>query len=352
MLVIVGTTLALASTLLIYLSSKNYWNIVAQKIIFDIKFYLLGAKENLQDLLQARYNKTDLPCKTGMIAIVTGGSRGIGVAVVKMLLECNMTVIIGCRKIEAGENVVKKIREFGINKGEAKIYKLDNASLKSVREFVNNVKKEYQKINILINNAGVMFTPYMETNEGFEQQWGVNYLSHFLLTALLMPLLCNGGSTNKNSRVINVSSCGHLLGSINFDDINYRKTFISSAAYAQSKLAQIIFTKTLQDIAEKKNLPLRSYAVHPGIVNTDLFENSLLYKFKWLMNIFLKTPEQGAITTVYTSISDEVDSLGGSYFSNCIECPVHPLANDKLVREKLLKLSLEQVELVDFLQYL
>ncbi|XP_044003187.1 retinol dehydrogenase 11 [Aphidius gifuensis] len=350
MFVVVATTLALATSLLVYLSSKKYWNIIAQKIIIDIKFNLLGAKENLRDILQAKYNKTDLPCKSGMIAIVTGGSRGIGLAVVKMLLECNMTVIIGCRRIEAGEKAVKNIRELGVIKGKARIYKLDNSSLKSVREFVDKVKQEYEKINILINNAGVMFTPYMETSEGFEYQWGVNYLSHFLLTALLMPLLCN--DAKKISRVINVSSCGHLLGNINFDDINYRQTFMSNAAYAQSKLAQVIFTKILQDIADRKNLPIRSYAVHPGIVNTDLFENSLLYKFKWFMNIFLKTPEQGAVTIVYTSISDKIENLGGSYFSNCIKSPVHPLADDKLIREKLLKLSLQQVELVDFLQYL
>ncbi|KAF7995071.1 hypothetical protein HCN44_004543 [Aphidius gifuensis] len=320
MFVVVATTLALATSLLVYLSSKKYWNIIAQKIIIDIKFNLLGAKENLRDILQAKYNKTDLPCKSGMIAIVTGGSRGIGLAVVKMLLECNMTVIIGCRRIEAGEKAVKNIRELGVIKGKARIYKLDNSSLKSVREFVDKVKQEYEKINILINNAGVMFTPYMETSEGFEYQWGVNYLSHFLLTALLMPLLCN--DAKKISRVIN------------------------------SKLAQVIFTKILQDIADRKNLPIRSYAVHPGIVNTDLFENSLLYKFKWFMNIFLKTPEQGAVTIVYTSISDKIENLGGSYFSNCIKSPVHPLADDKLIREKLLKLSLQQVELVDFLQYL
>lgn len=187
--------------------------------------------------------------------------------------------------------MIKQIRQSGVEDGKAKVYQLDNSSLESVRKFAESVKRDYKKIDVLINNgelnnlvkrrdqfiynfrkkstycyvvewiaiictmwkpikccllyswikkfenwlfffsAGMMFPSWGETKDGFEQQWGTNYLSHFLLTSLLMPLLKNAGTPNQCARIVNVSSCAHELGIINFDDINYKYTFPSRSFY-------------------------------------------------------------------------------------------------------------------------
>lgn len=145
-----------------------------------------------------------------------------------------------------GEKLIHEIRKSGITSGRAKVYKLDNCSFASIREFVKKIKAEYDRIHILINNgmlaakksiliirtisytkrkkhmfsAGVMFVPYKETEDGFEEQWAVNYLSHFLLTSLLLPLLKAGGHPDDCSRIINVTSCAHDLGDMDFTAIN------------------------------------------------------------------------------------------------------------------------------------
>ncbi|XP_011308761.1 retinol dehydrogenase 12 [Fopius arisanus] len=352
MFVLVGCTLTLLGSFLAFNKSRSFWLIMARKIVLELKYQLLGTREIFFDFVQSRYNKTDLPKKTGCVAIVTGGTRGIGASVVKMFLQSDMDVIIACRRIEAGEKVIEHIRKSGTTTGKAAVYHLDNMSLDSVRKFAEEIKKGYTKVNILVNNAGIMFTPYEETVDGFEHQWAVNYLSHFLLTALLMPLLRNAGSSENSARIISVSSCAHLLGQLPFSDINNKAQFISTAAYAQSKLAQVVFTKSLDQLLKEKNLPIRAFAVHPGIVNTDLFDNSYLNSARWLRAAFFKTPQQGATSIVYAAVNKNLEDRGGAYISNCLEATVSPLVNDKSVQEKLMAVSLEQAQLKNFFQYL
>ncbi|XP_015603425.1 dehydrogenase/reductase SDR family member on chromosome X [Cephus cinctus] len=353
MLLLFGSTCALVAGILIYTKSRKNWPLVFHEILYEIKYNVLGSKGLIIDRLEARYNKTDMPRKTGKIAIVTGGSRGIGATVVKMLLQCDMEVIIACRAPAAGEKAIREIRKSGVNDGIAKVYELDNADLNSVRRFADCIKRDYSRIDVLVNNAGIMFTPYAETKDGFEQQWAINYLSHFLLTSLLLPLLKNGGSPSECARVVNVSSCAHLVGIINFENINYKEQFITSAAYAQSKLAQVMFTKSLQQLFTEKQLHIKTYAVHPGIVNTDLFNDTLLSKyFKWLLPLIFKTPTEGATPIVYAAVSKSVEERGGIYISNCKESPVNPLVSDASILDRLFELSLKQVRLNDFFQEL
>ncbi|XP_063992141.1 retinol dehydrogenase 12 isoform X2 [Diachasmimorpha longicaudata] len=349
MFVVVGSTLALIASFFAY-SKSRCWSVMARKFALDVKYQLLGMRETIIDLIQARYNKTDLPRKTDCVAIITGGSRGIGELVVKMLLQCDMTVVIACRRPEAGEKAIDNIRKSGTTTGKAVVYRLDNSSLTSVREFAEAIKRDHSKVDILVNNAGVMFPPYQETVDGFEQQWAVNYLSHFLLTALLMPLLQNAGSSENAARVVNVSSCAHLLGEMNFNDINYKNQYLATAAYAQSKLAQIIFTRSLNKIIHEKKLPIRVYAVHPGIVDTNLFEHTFIDRIPWIKALFFKTPQQGATTIVYAAVNKGLQDRGGVYLRNCLEVAVNPLAEDKSIQEKLMALSLEQTRLKTFLQ--
>jgi len=130
----------------------------------------------------------------------------------------------------------------------------------------------------------MFLSAYTETEDGYEQQWAVNYLSHFLLTSLLLPLLKTGGRPDECSRVVNVTSCAHDFGTTDFDYINYSKeTFCTHASYAQSKLAQTMSTIILQRFLKDKSLNVLVYSVHPGIVRTDLFKDTILGNNKWLM---------------------------------------------------------------------
>ncbi|KYN10492.1 Dehydrogenase/reductase SDR family member on chromosome X [Trachymyrmex cornetzi] len=305
-------------------------------------------------VLFGSYSFLDLFPKPNRIAIVTGGSRGIGAKVVKQLLQCDMEVILACRVISLGENIIHQIRESGVTSGRAKVYKLDNSSLESVKKFAKQIKADYDKIHVLINNAAVMFpTSYKNTEDGYEEQWMINYLSHFLLMSLLLPLLKTGGHPEECSRIVNVTSCAHDLGTINFDYINNfdKKILCRHDSYGQSKLAQTMSTITLQKLFKNKSLNILVYSVHPGIVKTDLFQDTVLAWNKWLM-VGWKTADQGATPVIYAAISKDLEKKGGIYISNCKEMAVPSLALEEEVRERLFELSLKQTHLKNFFQYL
>ncbi|CAK9819433.1 Retinol dehydrogenase 12 [Anthophora plagiata] len=347
----IGSICAIIASGFVYHNFRECCSFMIDKFLCEIKYMLLGVKETMYDWIYMKNNKNDCSAQTGRIAIVTGGSRGIGFEVVKMFLDLDMEVIIACRTPSAGEKAILQIRESGVSTGQAKVYKLDNASLESVRQFAAEIKKDYTQIHILVNNAGVMFCPYEETVDGFEQQWVVNYLSHFLLTALLLPLLKAGGLPQQSSRIINVTSCAHLLGTINFNDINNKKKFITGYAYAQSKLAQASFTKRLQNLLTEKQFHVQTYSVHPGVVLTEIFSNTYIWKLKLLFKRFFKTPRQGAISIAYAAVNKAVENHGGVYISNCRPSKVHPDVLNLSIQQKLLELSLQQVQLNDFFQH-
>ena len=188
----------------------------------------------------------------------------------------------------------------------------------SVRYFADKVQKQFQKVHLLINNAGILGVPYKETKDGFESQMAVNYLGHFLLTHLLMPQLKAGALNNGNKtvRIVNVSSCVNNVGLIDYQDFQskwelifnllisnqlaivwlyFRKCFYSAQSYANSKLVQLMSTKHMETILRASNLNIQTDAPHPGIVNTDIFQNStsayipfitkLLYKVRLSMQL-------------------------------------------------------------------
>lgn len=337
----------------IYFVPRKTWYVIGMTLIYQIKYYYIGAIYHFDDILSAKYNKTDLPSVPNKIAIVTGGSKGIGAEVVKKLLQCDMEVIIACRTTTAGEKLILEIRNSGITSGRAKVYKLDNCSFESVREFAKKIKADYDRIHLLINNAGVMFIPYRKTKDDFEEQWAVNYLSHFLLTSLLLPLIKTGGNPDDCSRIINITSCAHYISDIDFASINNssKDTFLTQRVYGQSKLAQTIFTVTLQKLLTDKSLNVLVYCVHPGIVNTDLFKDTILGRYRWLMMAW-KTPEQGAIPIVYAALNKDIERKGGIYISNCKEYALPSAALEEKIQKQLFELSLKQVQLNDFFQHL
>ncbi|XP_072154000.1 polyprenol dehydrogenase [Bemisia tabaci] len=315
------------------------------KLKYQIMYYILGSKALIDDWLHRRSNRVDLYQKSGEVAVITGGARGIGVEIVKKLLLCDMHVIIGCRNPEKGEQAVQKIRSFGVLTGTTSIYPLNLKSLTSVKQFAESVLENHAQIHILINNAGIMFVPFEETESGFESHFMVNYLGHFLLTQLLLPNL-ESGSPRINRRIVNVTSCAYNLSPpLDFSDINMKEQYIPHAAYARSKLAQVMSTISLEAKMRERNSPVQVMAVHPGIVDTDLFDGTLLkVATPWILSKLSKTPEQGATGIVYAAIASSSEGGGGKYYSNCTIQPFDPIACDVQAQDKLYQFSMDSIK--------
>ncbi|XP_046665966.1 retinol dehydrogenase 12 [Homalodisca vitripennis] len=311
---------------------------------YTIYYYMLGTVGIIEDFFYRRYNKCELQNRTDEVAVITGGARGIGAEVVKKLLLCDMHVIIGCRDVSKGTEMVRGLRAQGITSGSTSILPLDMACLDSVRAFATAVLHSRPRLDLLINNAGIMFPPYSETVDGFESQWAVNYLGHFLLSHLLLAWLHQ--SPSNNPRIVNISSCAHHASfPIDFSDINMRKRFITQAAYAQSKLAQLMFTQLLHRELRAIDSRVSVVAAHPGIVDTDLFNGTLMKTvMPWAPGLLFKTPEEGATTVMYAALH----ARGGDYISNCRSVYMSTLARDKRKQKELFSHSLHSLGINSF----
>lgn len=196
----------------------------------------------VEDLVCRRKNRLHQPkFSRGKVAIVTGGSRGIGAEVSKILFPLHYHVILAVRNVKAGEEFVTKMKNESVKVMgcTVEVMELDVSSMKSVEKFSEEVKKRHPKIHLLVNNAGILFHDFELTEDGFETQLATNYLGHFYLTHLLMDNLKRAGEEGCHSRVVNVSSCIHYFGEIWFDDINMEKCHDPVGGYARTKLAQV-----------------------------------------------------------------------------------------------------------------
>ena len=278
----------------------------------------------------------------GKTVVITGGNTGIGKETAVDLAKRGAKVIVGCRNLEKGKEALKEIQE---RSGSTNVYleHLDLASLDSVRTFADSILKSESRLDILINNAGVMMCPYQKTKDGFEIKFGTNHLGHFLLTMLLLDRL----KKSAPSRIVNVSSIGHSLGSgkIHFDDINFEKDYSPYEAYFHSKLANVLFTRELSKRLEGSHVTANS--LHPGAVRTDLerhftFLQTLMVPARWYM---YKSPEQGAQTSIYCAVSEEMEGVSGKYLADCAIKEPSKGAQDDDAAMKLWELSLKLVGL-------
>ena len=284
--------------------------------------------------------KTKLDGKT---VIVTGSNTGIGRETALDLASRGARVILACRNIPKAQEAAKEIQnKTGNNKVIVK--ELDLASLKSVRNFAHEINQSEERLDILINNAGIMRCPHWKTEDGFEMQLGVNHLGHFLLTNLLLDML----QRSQPSRIINVSSLAHTRGKIRFDDLQSEQEYSPGPAYARSKLANVLFTRELSKRLDNTDVTVT--AVHPGVVKTELsrhlsFTKSYLASFSLAPIIWLvfKTPWQGAQTTIHCAVADDVES--GLYYSDCKPKEPAEQAKDDGAAKKLWEVSADLVEL-------
>jgi NAD(P)-dependent dehydrogenase (short-subunit alcohol dehydrogenase family) len=285
----------------------------------------------------------------GKVVIVTGASAGIGLETERDLARRGAKVYLAVRNENKGQTVADDIVASTGNHS-VHVLVLDLSSFKSVVDFVKEFQSKENRLDILVNNAGVSFLPNRTvTEDGFEYVFQANYLGHFLLTLLLLDLM--KGSTP--SRIVNVSSVLHRLSEIKFNDINGERRYDVFETYGQSKLAQILFTKTLAKRLEGTGVS--TFVVHPGSVVTRTASHGPLPQFTWyqgllyytgsiLMRHFGKTVVQGAQTSIYCAVSEELEPLTGRYFVDCEEAEASKHGRDDVKADKLWEYSMDMVE--------
>jgi NAD(P)-dependent dehydrogenase (short-subunit alcohol dehydrogenase family) len=256
------------------------------------------------------FDLKNISSQHGRLAVVTGANAGLGYETTLGLLRKDVKVIMACRNIDKAKKAKEKL-EQEVPKGEIDILEVDLSRLASVRAFAEKFKAKYQRLDLLINNAGVMMPPYTETEDGFELQMAANYFGHFLLTGLLLPVLLD----TPHSRVVSLSSIAHQRGEIDFDDLQSKKSYSAIKAYAQSKLACLMFGYELQRRLEaNEHKHTISTIAHPGVSVTNLGRH--LPKFVQVISplvapLFTHSPKKGAQPTLWAALGP---ADGGDYF--------------------------------------
>lgn len=251
-----------------------------------------------------------IPSQKGRIALITGANAGLGLETTKWFAKKDMKVIMACRDLAKGETAKKAVLNE-VPTAELELMQLDLASLDSIRSFAKEFLSKYDQLDLLVNNAGIMVPPLMRTKEGFEIQFGVNHLGHFLLTNLLLPIV----TKTQNSRIVVLSSGAHRSGKIHFKDLNWEKDYSKFAAYSQSKLANLMFALDLNQKLEASNHSTIAVAAHPGVARTSLgrhFNKIVYFLMLPLFYLITHSAKKGALPTVMAALDPNVK--GGEYF--------------------------------------
>ncbi|KAM3615979.1 uncharacterized protein V6R79_010454 [Siganus canaliculatus] len=276
----------------------------------------------------------------GKTVIVTGSNTGIGKTTAIDLAKRGARVILACRSKQRGEVALQEVKRES-RSNEVVFMQLDLGSLKSIRSFAETFLKYETRLDILINNAGLLMQG--RTEDGFGMMFGVNHLGSFLLTNLLLDRLKECGP----SRIVNVSSVGHNFGKIDFECLNAQKALGLGSSfmelnqiYFDSKLCNVLFTHELAQRLE--GTKVTCYSLHPGAINTELARNTSAI-FQLLLtpitSFFFKNPVQGAQTTLHCALQEGLEPLSGRYFSNCTVRDVYAKAKDDAAAKKLWELS-------------
>ncbi|XP_045190448.2 retinol dehydrogenase 12-like isoform X5 [Mercenaria mercenaria] len=312
---------------------EMFWQIVVA--VFIVLLSALAILKVYLDSIKGKCtSSTDL---SGKVAIVTGANTGIGYFTALDFARRNARVILACRDLVKGQEAVEKIRGQTGNTDNV-VIKLDLSLMKSVREFAEQINKQEARLDILVNNAGMAGLPLTKTDEGFEVMYATNHFGHFLLTNLLLGLL----KKSQPSRIVNVSSMAHRWSKgIDFDNLKAEKSYSITDTYFSSKLANILFTRELARKLEGTGIC--SYVVHPGIVKTEVFRNFSAWKkcIKECLKLFLKTAEEGAQTSIYCSVSEDLEGVSGKYYVDCQEAEDQSsdLSKDMGLAKKLWEIS-------------
>ncbi|KAG6425670.1 hypothetical protein SASPL_116115 [Salvia splendens] len=277
---------------------------------------------------------------SGLTAIVTGASSGIGLETTRVLAKRGVHVVMGIRNMPAGERARQVIMKENPS-AKVDAIRLDLSSMESVRSFASEFTSSGLPLNILINNAGIMTPPFALSADKIELQFATNYLGHFLLTHLLLETMKKTArDTKREGRIVNVSSIAHRISyreGIRFHKLNDEKSYSKVFAYGQSKLANILHANELARRLKEEGADVTANSLHPGIITTNLFRHFGI--FEGLMSgvgrLVLKNVEQGASTTCYLALHTHLKGISGQYFSNNnLSKPDHN-ATDKDLAAKL-----------------
>ncbi len=269
------------------------------------------------------------------IILITGANSGIGKATATALAEMGAHVVMMSRDEEKGEEARQEVIRISRN-NQVDMLQCDLASLEQIRRFAAEFTARYNRLDVLINNAGIYTEKRMETVDRFEYQIGVNHLGHFLLTRLLLDVL----KKSSPSRIINVASAAHFGGKMDFDDLQATRKYSGWKAYAQAKLANILFTYELAH--RLAGTGVTANCLHPGFVNSRFAYNREKNKANWMMTLmkpFTIEPAVGAETSVYLAASPEVEGVTGKYFAKRKEKASSKASYDLVSAEKLWNIS-------------
>ena len=252
----------------------------------------------------------DVQSLSGKTIIVTGGSSGLGFEAVKMFVSKDATVIMATRSEQRALDAISNIKTEYPN-AKVKFIELNLGSKASIKKFVESFSAQYNKIDVLLNNAGVMTTPYLLTEDGLEFQQGINHFGHFYLTALLFKTIKN----TPNARIVNTSSIAHRFAKMDFNNLLFEKpnSYKKTQAYARSKMENLLFTYELQKRIEAKGYQIKTLVAHPGVAKTNLGRHLKGSKAtNNVVNVFQKffshTAYQGALSLVRACLDESANS--------------------------------------------
>ena len=294
----------------------------------------------------SNWTAQDLPDLTDKLAVVTGANSGLGLETSRELARRGATVVLACRSRDKAEAAIAELVAAGIAEQRLEFAALDLASLDSIASFAAQLLESRPRLDLLINNAGVMALPHRKTADGFEMQFGTNHLGHFALTGRLLPALLAA----EGSRVVNVSSIAHKFGKIDFNDLQGERRYQKWRAYGQSKLANLLFTFELQRRLAAAAASTIATAAHPGYSATNLQTagarmtgSSFGERLNTTANrLFAQDAAMGALPTLYAAAAPEV--RGGDYIGPDglfetrgypVKVEARPAAHDLQVAERL-----------------
>ncbi|MEH6790680.1 oxidoreductase [Parasphingorhabdus sp.] len=257
----------------------------------------------------SNFTDSDVPDQDGRVFLVTGANSGLGYQVAKLLAGRGARVLLGCRSADKAEAAMADIRTV-YPEADMRFIPLDLGDLRSVQAAAQRVSEE-PRLDVLVNNAGIMMPPREETVDGFESQFAVNHLGTFALTGLLLDKLAQG----RSPRVVITSSMAHRSGAIDFDDLNAEKSYSRWGRYAMSKLANLLHMYELDRRLRAADSPILAVACHPGVADTELarhFPGFLLSVLRPVTGLFMNTAAQGAWPTLAAAAGQDVES--GQYF--------------------------------------
>ena len=295
------------------------------------------------------WSEADIPDQSGRIALVTGANSGLGLETARALAQHGATVLLACRQRSLGEHA--RLQLLPLARAGLEVIDLELADLASVAAAASQVQQEFGRLDLLINNAGVMAPPRRLSRDGYELQFAVNHLGHFALTAALLPLLAQ----QSGARIVTVSSGAHYFGRIAFDDLQGERRYDPWTAYSQSKLANVMMAVELQERLQAAGSTTLSIAAHPGLARTNLQPSSVAAKGSWIeglayrvMDPLFQSAAMGALPQLHAAVAPEARGAalygpgGLAHLRGWpVSCPIAAAALDGSQRRRLWQVSEE-----------